>query len=74
MSQALGVSERDLYQHLEHLGRSLMQRGERLSIEPSRCLACGFTFEERTRVKRPGRCPECKSTRLSLPKFAIVGD
>jgi predicted Zn-ribbon and HTH transcriptional regulator len=72
LSQLLGVSERDLLEHLEHLARSLLSTGERLAIDPPRCLACGFGFEERTRLKRPGRCPACKATRISMPRFAIT--
>jgi transcriptional regulator len=74
LSQSLGASERDLYEHLEHLARSLPHTGERLNIEPSRCLACGFEFGERTRFKKPGRCPECKSTRISTPRFGIASE
>ena len=73
LSQLSGVSERELPEHLEHLARSLTHGEERFVIEPARCLACGFNFEERTRVKRPGRCPACKATRISQPRFAITG-
>jgi transcriptional regulator len=72
LSQAVGASERDLYDHLEHLARSLPNTGERLRIDPARCLGCGFEFEDRTRVKKPGRCPNCKSTRIAPPRFAIA--
>lgn len=72
LSQQLGVSERDLLDHLEHLARSLPHDGERLAVDPPRCLACGFSFEQRTRLKRPGRCPACKATRISQPTFAIT--
>jgi predicted Zn-ribbon and HTH transcriptional regulator len=71
LSQSLGESERELYEHLEHLARSLPHTKERLKIEPSRCLACGFEFEERTRLKKPGRCPNCKATRISPPRYLI---
>jgi len=71
LSQALRASERDLYDHLEHLARSLSHSGEQLEIEASRCLACGFELEERTRFKRPGRCPMSKSTRIAPPRFRI---
>lgn len=71
LSQALGASERDLFDHLEHLARSLERSGERLVIEPARCLGCSFSFDERTRFKKPGRCPACKSTRIAPPRFAV---
>lgn len=72
LSQALGVSEREVLAHLPHVARSLANSDERLAVEPARCLACGFEFAERTRVTRPGRCPACKSTRISQPRFSIV--
>jgi predicted Zn-ribbon and HTH transcriptional regulator len=72
LSQTLGAAERDLLSHLEHLARSLSHGDERLVIRPARCLGCGFEFEERTRFKKPGRCPACKSTRIALPRFAIT--
>lgn len=71
LSQTLGASERDLLEHLPHLARSLSHGSERLTVEPARCLGCGFEFEERMRFKKPGRCPSCKSTRIALPRFAI---
>ncbi|HTU59031.1 MAG TPA: transcriptional regulator [Polyangiales bacterium] len=72
LSQALGASERDLLTHLEHLARSLPHDHERLIVEPARCLSCSFEFEDRTRYKKPGRCPACKSTRITAPRFAIT--
>ncbi len=71
LSIALGAKEKDLLDHLEHLARSLEHGGERLVIEPSRCLACGYEFEDRTRLAKPSRCPACKSTRISHPKFVV---
>jgi predicted Zn-ribbon and HTH transcriptional regulator len=73
LSRRVGVPERDVAWHLEHLERSARQRGERLVTEESRCLACGFAFPGRRRFTRPGRCAKCGSTRLSLPRFRIEG-
>ena len=72
LSITLGASERDLLPHLEHLERSLRNTPERLTLEPARCLACGFTYKDRTRHSKPGRCPTCKSTRIARPRFQIV--
>lgn len=73
LSQAAGVSERDVPDHLAHLEKSLRRRGATLEIEPVRCLGCDFRFEDRRRHTRPGRCPECHGRRLTLPRFRIVG-
>lgn len=71
LSQQAAVSEREVLDHLEHLERSLSRSGAELAIEPARCLACGFAFEQRTRFKKPGRCPACKATRITPPRFRI---
>lgn len=74
LSAEVGAREKDLLDHLSHLERSLGRTGQHLSVEPSRCLACGFTFEGRSRLSKPGRCPACKATRITLPRFAVVAD
>lgn len=71
LSQRAHVSEKEAAEHLAHLGLSATARGERLVIEPSRCLSCGFTFEDRTRTTRPGKCPQCRATRIAPPRFRI---
>ena len=72
LSQQLGAAERELVPHLEHLERSLQRGEERLAIEPAHCIACGFAFEDRTRIAKPGRCPDCKATRIAPPRYAVV--
>lgn len=71
LSQAAGLSEREVLSHLLHLQKSLRSQGRRLEITPSTCLDCGFTFQKRDRLTRPGKCPVCRSTRLSDPLFAL---
>ena len=73
LSARVGISEKEVAGHLEHLARSLRQSGARLRVEPARCLVCGFVFKERARLSRPSRCPGCKSERLDPPRFLIVG-
>jgi predicted Zn-ribbon and HTH transcriptional regulator len=74
LSIRIGAREKDLLHHLEHLERSLTHTGEKLVVEPARCVACSYAFEDRTRLGKPGRCPACKSTRITLPKFSIQAD
>jgi predicted Zn-ribbon and HTH transcriptional regulator len=71
LSGAVGVPEKQVTLHLEHLARSLKAAGERLRIEPARCQDCGFTFRKRDRLSRPSRCPVCRSERLDAPRFAL---
>ena len=71
LSQLVGIPEHDVAGHLEHIERSLKHRGERMIIEPSTCLDCGFAFTRRRRHTRPGSCPQCRGGRISLPRFHI---
>ena len=73
LSGRVGVPEKQVAGHLEHLGRSLKTAGERLHVEPARCLECGFVFRKRDRLSRPSRCPVCRSEHLDAPRFAIAG-
>jgi predicted Zn-ribbon and HTH transcriptional regulator len=71
LSKLVGISEREVPDHLSHLERSLRRRGATLHVEPVRCLGCGFVFAERRRFTRPGRCPGCRGRRLTLPRFSV---
>lgn len=71
ISQALHISEKEVAEHLVHIRRSLSTARQNLAIRPSECLACGFVFKERRRFSRPGRCPRCRRTRISMPQFSI---
>ena len=70
LSREVGIPERDVPEHLEHLERSARRRGERLVVEACRCLECGFS-PRRHPFKRPGHCPRCRGRRLSLPRFEL---
>lgn len=71
LSAAVGIRERDVADHLAHLARSLPHAGERLVVEAACCVACGYRFSERQRLRRPGACPSCRSTRIDPPVFRI---
>ncbi|MDY7032301.1 MAG: transcriptional regulator [Thermodesulfobacteriota bacterium] len=72
LSQAIGIPEKDVYEHLSHIERSVEAQGKRLIILPFRCLVCGFIFEKRKRFTRPGRCPSCKKGHLQRPTYRVV--
>jgi predicted Zn-ribbon and HTH transcriptional regulator len=72
LSVELGVREREIALHLEHLERSIKKENERLVVEAPTCVACGFVFRERRRLTRPGKCPRCRATRVSPPRFRIA--
>ncbi|MBS0013592.1 MAG: ArsR family transcriptional regulator [Desulfobacterales bacterium] len=71
LSQELSISEKEVYAHLPHVGKSVAPQGKKLRIDPARCLACGFVFGSRKRVTRPGRCPQCKNQRIQSPRFEV---
>jgi transcriptional regulator len=71
LSALVGVEEKEIAGHLEHLARSLPASGVELVIEPARCAACGFEFQGRRRATRPSRCPECKRERIRPPAFKV---
>jgi predicted Zn-ribbon and HTH transcriptional regulator len=71
LSERVSIREKDVAEHLAHLERSLRARGERLVVEPAGCIACGYVFAARSRLTRPGSCPECGSTRIDPPAFRV---
>jgi predicted Zn-ribbon and HTH transcriptional regulator len=71
LSQAVHVSEKEIYRHLIHIERTVAGQGRKLSFSPCTCQACGFTFKERRRLTRPGRCPRCRESRVDHPVFTI---
>jgi predicted Zn-ribbon and HTH transcriptional regulator len=71
LSRELGLSEREVLHHLEHLKRSLREDGAKLVVNPPACLACGFGFRKRERLDRPSRCPVCRNERLSSARFSV---
>jgi predicted Zn-ribbon and HTH transcriptional regulator len=71
LSARVGLSEREVLAHLEHLERSLDRAEWELVIEPATCTECGFAFHKRSRLERPGRCPVCRGRRIQPPRFGV---
>jgi predicted Zn-ribbon and HTH transcriptional regulator len=71
LSQALSISEKDCYTHLEHIQRSVYSRGKKLIMTPCECLSCKFVFKDRNRVRKPGRCPKCRQSHIQSAMFYI---
>lgn len=72
LSRLVGLPEKAVAGHLEHLARSLPAHSEQLVVTPPACLACGYAFPDRARLTRPSRCPRCRGTHLAEPLFRIV--
>ena len=72
ISQAVGIPQGEVAEHLRHLSRSLAHGDQQLVTLPARCVSCGFRFEDRKRMRRPSRCPQCRSERIEPPRFSVV--
>ena len=72
LSRILGIKEKEVYEHLAHISRSMMVKNKKLKILPAKCLLCGYTFKERKRYTRPGRCPMCKKSHIEAPMYVIT--
>lgn len=73
LRRELAIPARALEDDLHHVEKSLRKGHARLRVEPARCLACGFVFEDRAprHFHAPGRCPKCRSERITQPRFGI---
>ena len=71
ISGTLGISEKEVSDHLSHIARSLASQDQKVLIAPANCRDCGYVFENRKRFTRPGRCPQCKKSHIQSPRFRI---
>lgn len=71
IARELGLDRRDVEDDLRHAIRSAQAAGHAIVIEPARCKQCGFVFGE-DRLAKPGRCPDCKGSRIYEPQIRIV--
>lgn len=71
LSSRVGISEKEVPHHLDHLQRSLRKVPRRLLVEPAQCMACAYVFEHRTRLTKPSSCPRCRSQRIAPPSFRL---
>ncbi|GBC59904.1 transcriptional regulator [Desulfonema ishimotonii] len=72
LSQQVRICEKEVYDHLVHIAKSLPRRKQKLRVTPPVCLSCGYRFRDRTRFTKPSRCPKCKSERIDSPRFEII--
>lgn len=73
LSRPSHLSERQVEDHLAHIIRSLKRESSlQFVMEEPKCLDCGYAFRNRTRLKRPSRCPRCRSEAISYPRFSII--
>lgn len=44
---------------------------KKLKRKHARCLHCGFVFKERSKVKKPSKCPRCRGEQIKPSVFWI---
>jgi len=71
IARELGLKRADVEDDLRHMIRSARAAGHRVVVEPARCRACGFTFSDE-KLSKPGKCPQCRGTRLYEPQIAVI--
>ena len=74
LAQMLGISERQVEDHLVHVVKTIARdRKRRFILEPSTCAECHFIFHDRRKLTRPSRCPRCRSESITAPRYGIDG-
>ena len=71
LSKAVGIREKEVYEHLSHIVRSLVAQGKKLIVQPYSCLGCGYVFQDRRRFTRPSRCPRCKRSHIQEATYRV---
>jgi transcriptional regulator len=70
LARELGLKRGDVEDDLRHALRSAKAEGYEILVVPARCRSCGFTFDEE-KLSKPGKCPQCRGTRLYEPQIGI---
>ncbi len=71
ISAVVGIPEKEVPEHLEHIRKSMRHGEYRFTMIPAFCRSCGFVFDKRTRLRKPGKCPICKNSRIGEPSFGL---
>ncbi len=70
IARAVEESPKDVEDDLRHLFQSLKHSEFQAEVEPAACRKCGFEFGS-DKLRKPSKCPECKSTWLTEPQISI---
>lgn len=71
LSGLVRIPEKEVAGHLEHIRTTLHRAGGEFLVQPAECVKCGFVFEKRGRLTKPGKCPVCLSELIHAPMFSI---
>ena len=73
LSSEVRIPEKEVYEHLDHIRKTMSKRDHQLAVTPAECAKCGFAFSKRERLKKPGKCPVCKGELIREPLFSLRG-
>jgi predicted Zn-ribbon and HTH transcriptional regulator len=73
LARELGLRRGDAEGELRHALRTAEAQGWTVTVRPARCRSCGFTFDP-DRLSKPGRCPNCRGSRLFEPQISVHRD
>ena len=59
----------DILEDFEHIKLSI--KPKQLVQKPAFCIKCGFVFKDRNKIKKPSKCPRCKSEWITPQRFKI---
>lgn len=62
---------KDTASDLEHLLQSIKHTEYKPVIEVATCKKCGFEFSS-DKLRKPSKCPKCKSTWVTEPRIGLV--
>ncbi|MFO7760649.1 MAG: transcriptional regulator [Desulfobia sp.] len=71
LSVKVRIPEKEIYKHLDHIRKSVGHLKLHLTIYPAACHKCGYVFDKREKLNKPGKCPICRSEQIDSPRFAI---
>ncbi len=71
LSQLIGIREKEVIPHLEHIQKSLRASGRKLIVLPAQCLSCDYVFKNRKRLTKPSACPKCRKSQIDPPVFSL---
>lgn len=71
ISGKASISEKEVYEHLAHIQKTISKSERTLTITPAECKKCGFVFKKRERLNKPGKCPICHGETIKEHIFSI---
>jgi predicted Zn-ribbon and HTH transcriptional regulator len=71
ISAALRIPEKEVIFHLEHIRSACRHNIHHLRLIPALCRKCGFVFNKRERLAKPGKCPVCRNEQIAEPLYTL---